>query len=85
MDNLAQAILDALKRLEGFRSSILSISSIYNIMTEVHVESTNFFKHFNNYKLTYRECEKYPIEAYEIINGTKFFSIYSVEDFHDAN
>ena len=43
------------------------------------------FKHFNNYTLTYRNCDTYPIEAYEIVNGTKFFSIYCVEDFNYAN
>lgn len=85
MDNLIDAVNEALKRLEYFRKGILSISSVYNKMAEVHVDSANFFKHFDNYKLTYRNCDTYPIEAYEIVNGTKFFSIYSVEDFHDVN
>ena len=85
METLAIAVNEALERISSYRNDIISISSIYNSVAEVHMGSLAFFKHFINYKAVDRDCEKYPIELYEYVGNTKFFSIYSVEDFHHAN
>ena len=84
MDNLVQAILEALQRMQEFNSQITSITP-YLKTPEVHLDPHVFFENFSNYKGSFRDCEKYPIELSEVIGGVKFFCICTVEDFNYAN
>jgi hypothetical protein len=84
MDNLVNAILDSLKRLGEFRTKITSITP-YPYTPEVHLNPSIFFENFDNYKGFNRNCNKYPIELSEIVEGVKFFCICTVEDFNHVD
>lgn len=74
-------ITPAIKQIEKFKDYLLSVT-FYSGGPEVHFQSDSFMKLFNNYKMNYRECSKFPIELFEIIDGIKFFTLCQVEDFH---
>ena len=82
MDNLIDAVLEALSRIQSFKKDLISINELYNKYPVVHVSADKFFKHFNNYKAIDRDDYKYPIELYEIHSGVKFFCICQLEDFN---
>ena len=84
MDNLVKAAIEAVKRIENYKSEITSITP-YNTPPEVHLSLKAFLDNFDDYKLEYRDSDIFPVELISIEEGVKFFSIANVGDFHHAS
>ena len=84
METLASTVVKSLLWMAPYKGQITSITP-YPKTPEVHLDPSVFFENFSNYKGTFRDCEKYPIELSEIVEGVKFFCICTVEDFNHAN
>lgn len=82
MENSIQEIISHIKGLIDLNFSILGMS-VYS--KEVHVDSNHFLKLFNNYKATERNSDEYPIELSEVVDGIKFFAIYSIGELYESD
>ena len=82
MENLIQEIIFHIKGLIDLNFSILRMS-VYS--KEIHVDSNHFLKLFNNYKATERNSDEYPIELSEVVDGIRFFAIYSIGELYESD
>ena len=82
MENSIQEVLPHIKSLMELNFEVLGLSAYSK---SVHVDSFYFINNFNNYKATERNSDEYPIELSEVVDGIRFFAIYSIGELYESD
>lgn len=78
MDTIITASIEALDRIKYFVNDIYGMST-----SSIHLSPTSFIENCHNYSASQLNCDMFPIELSQTINGIKFFSLFTEEDFHE--
>lgn len=79
-----KGIVEAVKGVAKFKGDFLSLW-VYVSPAEVQLRADVFDDAFTDYEISSRDCEKYPYEKCFVVDGVKFFALYSEAELNEQD